>query len=336
MPQFKQPPIISTEEGTLRKVGFELEYAQVGIDETVKIIQELYGGRPEAEHRFFQKVLDTSVGDFNVEIDLRMLTEKTYRHFFEKIGVKLEEIKLGNTTLEEKLEGALESLMTKFFPYEVATPPVKVSEIARLEPLRQALHEHHAEGTEAFLTNAFGTHINIEIPASGTETILKYLRAFLLLYPWLLEAGETDFMRRRMTAFINPFPAEYALQVLHPAYYPNLEILIEDYHRHNPDRNRPLDLYPLFAALQPNLLQEYPHIGKVKPRKAFHYRLPNSSISRPDWSLAQEWNNWVVIEELAGDPEKIARMSKAYREMQEETLLGFEHKWAKETVKWLS
>jgi hypothetical protein len=336
MKSFKQPPVLRNEKGELRKIGFELEFAHVGVDEAAKIIQEIYGGQLEKEHRFSQKVIGTSLGDFNVEVDLRLLTEKTYLPFFEKFGINLDEIIIGGVSLEEKLEGALESLMTKFFPYEVATPPVTVSELAILEPLRQALHEHHAEGTEAFPTNAFGTHINAEVPGSGTGLILRYLRAFLLLYPWLLEAGHTDFMRRRMTTFIDPFPEEYTLHVLQPEYKPDLNRLIEDYNQHNPDRNRPLDLYPLFAALKPAILQQYPNLGKVKPRKAFHYRLPNSCISRPDWSLSEEWNNWVVIEELANDPEKITGMSKAYFDMQKDTLLGFENKWAKETTKWLS
>ncbi len=39
---FKLPPLLYNKEGDLRKVGFELEFSNVGIKELVEIIQELY------------------------------------------------------------------------------------------------------------------------------------------------------------------------------------------------------------------------------------------------------------------------------------------------------
>jgi hypothetical protein len=50
----------------------------------------------------------------------------------------------------------------------------------------------------------------------------------------------------------------------------------------------------------------------VKPRPAFHYRLPNCLIDEPDWTLAREWNTWVTVEQLASDPERIRTMSREY------------------------
>ena len=336
MADFKQLPVLHNAQGELRKVGFELEYAKVGVEESVQIIRSLYGGEVQADQRFCQRVTGTRLGDFTVEIDLRFLTDKTYNQLFEKMGINLQDIKLGESSLEERLENALESVICKFIPYEVATPPVPFTEIHEFEKLRNALYEHHAEGTEAYPTNAFGTHINVEIPDSDTNTILRYLRAFILLYPWLLEAGETDFTRLRMTSYINPYPAAYATLILHPAYHPDMEMMLSDYHKHNPDRNRPLDLYPLLAALLPEKIKQYENLGKVKPRQSFHYRLPNSWVSRPDWSLAREWNNWVVIEELANDPERLMDMRKAYLALQDDTMIGFDNKWAKQTIQWLS
>jgi hypothetical protein len=51
--------------------------------------------------------------------------------------------------------------------------------------------------------------------------------------------------------------------------------------------------------------------------------------------LAQEWNNWVAIEELANDPEKMNQMSHEYLDMKKNTLVGFANKWAKRTEQWL-
>ncbi|MGV3539132.1 MAG: amidoligase family protein, partial [Rufibacter sp.] len=214
--------------------------------------------------------------------------------------------------------------------------PLQVHQLPELEMLRQALYEHRAEGTEAFLTNAFGTHINPELPNLECSTVLRYLRAFLLLYPWLLKEGKTDFARLHMTSFINPYPAEYIALVLQPDYNPNLEQLIQDYHQYNPDRNRPLDLYPLFACLREEQVKGFTNLGSVKPRETFHYRLPNSRVSDLDWTLAEEWNHWVEIEILANQPEKIMTLNQAYLQLKKDTLLGFEEKWAKEIGKWLS
>lgn len=322
-------------KGDLRKVGFELEFANVGIDESARIVQELYGGQVKKKHRFSQKVVGTRLGDFSIEIDLKLLNEKTYKAPLDKLNINLQEITWGESTLEYEVETALENLARTLLPYEIGTPPIPCNELEQLEELRQALYEHHAEGTTDFLTNAFGTHINAELPDTDVSTILNYLRAFLLLYSWLLKAGETDFARR-MTSFINPYKEEYTILVLDPSYQPDLDKLIEEYHLYNPDRNRPLDLYPLFAALREEKIARFTNLGNVKPRITFHYRLPNCSIGDPKWSLAQEWNLWVVIEELANDPNRLKLMTEDYFTLKNKTLIGFDNKWIEHTEKWLS
>jgi hypothetical protein len=332
--QYKQLPVPHNAKGELRKVGFELEFGNVDIAEAVRIIQDIYGGEEEVEHRFSRKVVNTSIGDFSVKIDLKLLNEKTYKEPLDKLNINLQDIRIGKSTLEEDVESVLESVVSTVIPYEITTPPLPYTEIEQFEKLRQALYEHHAKGTEAFITNAFATHINPEVPATDAETFLKYLRAFLLLYPWLLKEGETD-LARRMTAFINPFPEEYINLILPASYLPDLDTLMEDYHRLNPDRNRPLDMYPLFAAVREDKINQYKDLGNVKARETFHYRLPNSWVSKPDWTLAQEWNNWVVIEELANDPERLAKMSEDYLALKSDTLIGFERKWIKQTEQWL-
>lgn len=325
---FKQPPVLHNEEGKIRTVGFELEYSNVGVEESTQVIQELYGGTVQKENRFKQKVVGTSLGDFTVEFDLTLLTEKRYKKLFETFNIQIEDINVGEGTLEEGIEETLESVVGKIFPYEIACPPVPFTQLDQLEKLREALYQHHAEGTESFPTNAFGTHINVEAPNMQVETLLNYLKAFLLLYPWLLQKGETD-LARKISPFIDPYPAAYLQLILAPAYHPDLEKFITDYHTYNPDRNRPLDMYPMLASLKNDMLLQYTGLGKVKPRNTFHYRLPNSSISQPDWTLAQEWNNWIVIEELANKKEKLSQLSAEYLALKEDTFIGFGSKWIK-------
>lgn len=333
--EFKNPPILYNEMGEIRKVGFELEFSKLGIEESVQLIQNLFGGSVEKINRFRHKVNGTKIGDFSVEFDLTLLTEKSYKKVFDKFNIQIEGVKMGDSSLEEGIETILESIVGIIFPYEISCPPVPITDLDQVEKLRAELHIHHAEGTKDFLTNAFGTHINVEVPDTHVKTLLQYMRAFLLLYPWLLEKGETD-LARRVSPFIDPFPIDYVALLLASEYEPNLERFFEDYYEHNPDRNRPLDMYPLFASLNGTLLDRYTALGKVKPRNTFHYRLPNSSISDPEWSLAREWNNWVIVEELANDPKKLAKMSRKYLSLKKATLIGFDSKWMSRTEEWLS
>jgi hypothetical protein len=119
---------------------------------------------------------------------------------------------------------------------------------------------------------------------------------------------------RRISPYINPFPAEYAKLVLDPTYPADAGRLIDDYVAHNPTRNRPLDMLPVLAHLDRQRVTdriEDPHL--VKGRPAFHYRLPNCMVDEPDWTLAREWNTWVEVERLAADKERLNRRMKDER-----------------------
>jgi hypothetical protein len=332
---FKQPPVLHNAQGKLRTIGFELEYANLSIEESVQLVQELFGGTVQKENRFKQKVTGTSLGDFTIEFDLTLLSEKRYKKIFDALNIQLDEIKVGDKTLEYEIESALEGIIGKIFPNEIACPPVPCTELNQLEKLREALYHHHAKGTQSFPTNAFGTHINVEAPDLEPATLLRYLRAFILLYPWLVEVGKTD-LARKLSPFIDPYPDPYVQAVLAPDYNPDLDTFIKDYNAFNPDRNRPLDLYPILASLKKDLVTEYQGLGKVNARCTFHYRLPNSSIAEPGWTLAQEWNNWVAVEELVNDPQRIASWSNEYLVMKANTLLGFDNKWASKINEWVS
>jgi hypothetical protein len=127
-----------------------------------------------------------------------------------------------------------------------------------------------------------------------------------------MERTAVDFTRR-ISPYINPFPAAYARLVLAPDYPADAGRLIDDYIAHNPTRNRPLDMLPVLAHLDERRVMERvedPHL--VKGRPAFHYRLPNCMVNEPGWTLAREWNAWVDVERLAADPDRIARMARDY------------------------
>jgi hypothetical protein len=331
---FDLPKRIHNQEGEVRKVGFEIEFGNVPMERTVAIILELYGGEIERKNRFFQKVVNTSLGDFSIEMDARMLTEKSYLKPLQLLNIDISKIQMGASSLETELENMLEDVVSTIVPYEVGAPPIPITELHQLERLRASLFQHEAKGTFAFPTNIYGTHINPEAPDLETATLLAYLRAFVLLYPWMRRVMGID-LARRISPYINPFPAAYADLILHQGYKPQLEELMDDYNEYNPDRNRPLDMYPIFAHLQKEKVENYDDVGKVSARPTFHYRLPNSQIEEEDWLLEKEWNTWVRIDDLAADTDKLRELSKEYLCMRKDTFIGFGRKWAKQTEKWL-
>jgi hypothetical protein len=214
-------------------------------------------------------------------------------------------------------------------------PSLPFTQLQKAEALRLALYENQAKGTKASILYAFAMHINPELPVKDITTVLNHTRAFLLLYPWLLKVCNVDFSRR-LTAFINPFPPEYFQLVLDPAYDPDLDQFVSDYNQYNSDRNRPLDLYPVLAWLDQSKIDQLENLGKVKPRPTFHYRLPNSLIDDPEWTIATEWNSWVEVEWLANDPDRLRELSEAYLQADKQSQREFDQLWVNRMEEWIT
>jgi hypothetical protein len=125
------------------------------------------------------------------------------------------QISIGKTSLDTIIENVLGTAVATVIPNEISMPALPFTEFQKAEDLKNALAESQAKGTKASILYAFAMHINPELPTKDVETILRYTRAFLLLYPWLFKVCEVDFSRR-LTSFINPFPQEYIQLVLNP------------------------------------------------------------------------------------------------------------------------
>ncbi len=332
MDTFPLPRRLHNAAGRVRTLGIELEFAGLEIADIDGIIVELYGGRPEPVSRFEHKIVDTCLGRFTVEIDLALLKERSYLKLLDFLGVELAPDSL------RQAEDALARLAATLVPHEIASPPLPITEAHRLERLRERLQAAQALGTKAAMYYAFGLQFNPEAPALQAGTILAYLRAFLLLADWLEQRAQIA-LARRLSPFINGFHQPYIRAVLDPDYAPDLARLIDDYIAANPTRNRPLDLLPLFAHLDPERVARGLDDAKVKinPRPTFHYRLPNSLIDDPDWTLAREWAGWVAVDDLAQDPTKIRRMSIDYLEQRSLLAVGYDEQWAARVAQeWLS
>lgn len=320
------PTVTENAEGEERTVGFELEFAGLELSRTAGIIREIFGGTIEEKNRYEFLISGTELGEFRVELDARILQKVASEKLDEKLGFEVDESKLRNS-----IEDVLDKMAKSVVPIEVVMPPVPIRSIERLQELQQGLRKNKAEGTRTSLVHAFGMHINIECPDLKTETLLRYMRAFLLLYPWLLEELDIDFTRR-ISPFVDPFPSGYIEKILNPDYEPDQEEFIGDYLEYNATRNRPLDMMPVFALLDEQKVDTAMGGEKNNPRPTFHYRLPNSKIDDPEWQFTDEWNYWCAVEKLADNSEMIEKLGKLYLLRKSKTLVPFKREWA-ETVR---
>jgi hypothetical protein len=324
------PPLRTNHIGHMRRIGFEMEVQGGDLSAIAETVAEIFGGEAIAYSSFVYQVLDTSYGDITVELDSSVLKDKRYKQFLNHVGIEVDQLGIGRM-----VEQTLARIAGTFVPHEIVLPPIPLDRIGVIEHLEHALRRRHAKGTKASLLYAFSLQINPDIPSRRSQVLVDYMKAFLLLYNWLFKISDID-VTRRISPYINEFPAAFCREVLDPGYSPPLPVFIDDYLRHNPTRNRPLDLLPLFAFLDEARVRRYPVEQQlVKPRAAFHYRLPNCEIDKPDWSTAIEWNRWVEVERLAAAPQKIAAMSRDYLQTVSSATNGNIDAWIAKAAEWI-
>lgn len=313
---------LKTQAQTIRKIGFELEFAGIELEDAARIIKNVYGGTITKNHRYYYQVAGTAWGTFRVELDARILRRMASQGTLKKWGI---DFKAGKGS--QTVEGMVDRVAKTVVPIEIVMPPVPMDKAEELDVLRGALQQERAEGTGVSLVHAFGMHINIECVNTEVEMLLAYLRSFILLYPWLLKQLKID-VTRRLSPFVDAFPDAYTKHVLNPRYNPTKEKFIQDYISFNPTRNRPLDFMPIFAMNEPERVAEALQNEKNTPRPTFHYRLPNSNIDDPDWRLMDELNYWMVVEQLAQKPALIEKLSRLYLLQKQQSLVSFNREWA--------
>lgn len=313
------PPEQNTHEGKERRLGVEIEFTGMQMPEIAASIAEAFGGDIQRGSDYEYTVANTEFGDFGIELDSA---------YIKRLGREREEA--GEPSEFEELTESLVGLVARqLVPFEIVAPPIPISELWRLEDLFLSLRKQGAEGTQASAKNAFGLQLNPEMPDCEAATVLKYLRAFLCLYEWLIWRCPVDFSRR-LTSYTDPFKRDYLRHVLASDYEPDIATLIDDYIRFNPTRNRALDLLPLFAHIDEPRLRSQIDDPRVKARPALHYRLPNSLIGDPQWGLIKPWQDWLQVEALAFDPPRLAALSERYRKALGGATGGLFSDWAQQ------
>lgn len=327
--EFQKPPKSTNPFGDERTVGFEFEFTGIEMEEVSLIIKRLYGGKVQQLSTFEFEVTGTKFGDFGLELDAQMIREKKYEKILKGIGIDLADYET-----KEIVEDSLKDLASAVVPYEIITPPIPLSTMNELIKLVDELRKHKAQGTGSSFVYAFGLHLNPEIPDDSTQSLLNHLRAFVLLDSWIRKDAAVD-VSRRLTPFINKFEEDYLEHILNSDYHPSQTEFIKDYFAFGNSRNRPLDLQPLFMYLDQELTSKLVEDTLTSSRPTFHYRLPNCSLEDESWTLAAEWNRWVLVEMLAVDDKMLQKFCKAYLKMKQDTMIRFDAKWIEFVDRWV-
>ncbi|MEX6501168.1 amidoligase family protein [Pseudomonas zhanjiangensis] len=320
--RFHRPPRLLTADGEPRRVGFELEFTGLSLEQTAEAVQAALGGTLTRSSASEWQLQVAKLGKFNIEIDWDFLKRQAARVADEQDG--------GSSPWMDLLSQAA----TLVVPVEVVCPPIAIADLDQLDALVAELRKAGASGTENSPLAAYGVHINPEIPLLDAATIGAYLRAFALLQWWLVDAHQVD-LSRRISPYIDLYPEAY-VKLLVERGESDMEQLFDDYLAHNATRNRAMDLLPLLAQIDAQRVQRAVDDPKVKARPTFHYRLPNCQIEKADWSLAHSWNLWCVVEQLAEQPQALEELGKAFLQHWR-PLLGLNRSaWVETVDRWLN
>lgn len=316
-----------------RSLGVEIEFSDLEPNKTAQIVQEMFGGKINWLTPFEIEVDDTQFGCFKIELDSSQVQAAGKKSDIEG-DLAEQEILSSDNSLELAYMKALNSVANTVVPWEVVTPPLRLRDLPNLYSLVKRLRDAGAKGTRDAVYYSFGVHLNPEATQLTPEAIVKHLRSFFCMYEWVISIEKPD-IARRLSPYINHFPEAYILKVLDPNYQPSLDQLIIDYIEHNPTRNRDLDMLPMFAFLNPKIIDEHFDDERINARPTYHYRLPNCDIDNPEWNVDLAVEMWMLIEELAVDP-KLPIVCEEYRSYIKDNNGFFSDKWEDRVTQLLS
>lgn len=272
-------PVPSKSDGSPRCTGIEIELGGLTEDEVAETLRAHLGGDLSRGDGREITLGDTRLGGFKAYLDT------AYRDL-----------------AEGPLAEAGLDLARQVVPVEIVTDPLLEGQLPALQEVLDALRDKGATGSRDGLLLGYGIHLNPEVAGETLEAILPVLRAYALAEDLLRSEGRVD-PSRRLLPFIDAYPRRFVDRLMEeePA---DLTALIALYLDETPTRNRGLDMLPLFTHLAPEQVRAVMGEGKAtSARPTYHYRLPDCRIDEADWSLATEWNRWVMIERLAAAPE---------------------------------
>ncbi|GGC75557.1 amidoligase family protein [Marinobacter halophilus] len=320
----KMPDQLKNHQGEERKVGVEIELSGLSYDELIGLASRLLDGTPELTSRYVTK-LETQAGTFTIELDSDPIKDLDLDD--DRLPQSIRD--LGNHAMD-----VIDFAAERIVPLEIVGPPLAFSKVSIIEHLVDQLREAGAEGSREAIYFAFGLQLNPELPDLEPATLVRYLQAFAALYDWLKSRHQID-ISRKFTTYIEPWSSRYTEKLMADDYHPDIKTLMKDYLHDNPTRNKALDLLPLFAHLDPQLLAEYVNDPRIKSRPTLHYRLPDCDIDNPRWHFSTVWNDWVVLEQLANNPNDLKALRESFRAAKKLSLHNLTHSWRETSNQWL-
>lgn len=285
-----------------RKIGVELEFYGLNPEESAQIISKCLGGKAIRKHEALYEV-ESSHGTFFLETDAKLLKKLSASSEDNRKKKKLD--------YDGALRDVISFISDEIVPTELITPPLLVEELKLVNQMQDELVKNGAAGTAESFRFAFAAQLNPDVPSIEVDSILKHLKAFIMLSKWLKKQIDIDFTRK-LTGHASDFPKNYNIKIFHPDYSPTLKEFIEDYLKANPTRNMGLDLLPLFDFLDHKLVASKLKDERIQARPTFHYRLPNCQLGLRSWNIEVEWQRWLLVEKLVENSDLFEKMSQHF------------------------
>lgn len=290
-PALKPLPTPQTAAGEPRHVGIEIEFSGLDEEHAARVLAKSLDGSAAQDRPGFWNVTGTELGDFECYLDSRPLQ-------------KLDSEGLGKH---------LRELARSVVPLEIVSDPIEVAQIPALDRALQALADAGATGTRHGVLLGFGVHFNPEVVSLEFADIAPVLTAYALLEDHLRRIAGID-LSRRLLPWVDPYPRSLVDRLASANPPSNMTELMDTYLELAPSRNHGLDMLCIFAEIDHDRVAREMDMEQIQSRPTYHWRLPDCRIDEADWSLAKEWNRWVLVEQVAADRALLKRLKEMWRD----------------------
>lgn len=276
-------------DGHARRTGVEVEFSGLTEREAAEVVRTLWGGAITERAPHVIEIAGTERGTVRIELDTALKDT-------------------GDSALADKLL----DLSRKVVPVEIVTEPLAAEDLPDIDRLMEALERSGARGSQDGVLLAFGVHLNTEVASETAAFIVPVVRAFAFVEQWLRASDPPD-VSRRVLPFIDPWPRSFVDRCAEDGAGWGLDDLCGVYLDLVGSRNHGLDLLPLLEQIFPDRVRSALPEGEAKGgRPTWHYRLPETGLGAEGWSIAYEWNRWVLVERVAHDAALLRDLADAW------------------------